>query len=56
MGSLQTTLVFIDIYGLKVRSQDLLKTDSSIDIYGLKVRSQELLKTDSSFKQVLGGY
>ncbi len=29
MGSLQTILVYVDIYGLWVRSQELLKTDSS---------------------------
>jgi hypothetical protein len=28
MGSLQTILVYVDIYGLWVRSQELLKTDS----------------------------
>jgi hypothetical protein len=29
MGSLQTTLVCVDIYGLRVRGQEPLKTDSS---------------------------
>jgi len=29
MRSLQTMLVYVDIYGLRVRSQELLKTDSS---------------------------
>jgi len=29
MRSVQTIVVYIDIYGLRVRSQELLKTDSS---------------------------
>jgi len=29
IGSLQIILVCVDIYGLRVRSQELLKTDSS---------------------------
>ncbi len=29
MGSLQTILIYIDIYGLRGRSQELLKMDST---------------------------